>query len=47
MGSRYSKPHFRRLSSDWMSEMAISEPPCREIRQNGEQVVGCCKTKVF
>ena len=42
--SRCWKPHFRRLSNDLISEIAISESPCREIRQNGEQAVRCCKT---
>ena len=44
--SRCWKPHFRRLCNDLISEMAISESPCREIRPNGEQSGGCCKTNV-
>ena len=47
VGSRCWKLHSRRLSNDLISEMAISESPCREIKQNGEQSVGCCKTKDF
>ena len=43
--SRCWKPHFRRLSNDLISEMAISESPCREIRQNGEQSVGLSKNE--
>jgi hypothetical protein len=43
--SRCWKPHFRRLSDDLLSEIAISESSGREIRQDGEQSVGCCKTK--
>jgi hypothetical protein len=45
--SRCWKPHFRRLSNDLISEMAISESLCREIRQNVKQSVGCCKRNDF
>ena len=35
------------LSNDLIPEMAISEPPCREIRQNGERSVGVSKNEPF
>ncbi len=27
--------------------MPLSESPCREIKQDGQQSLGCCKTNVF
>lgn len=43
---RCRKPHFRRPSNDLISAGAISESPCREIWQDGEQVVGRTKRTV-
>jgi hypothetical protein len=38
---------FPRGSNDLISEMAISESPCRQIRQDGEQSVGYRKTDLL
>jgi hypothetical protein len=44
--SRYWKRHFLGLSNDLKSEMAITESPYREIRQNGEQSVACGRSEL-